>query len=329
MGTVWDVVVVGGGAAGLSAATVLAQARRRVLVIDAGRPRNRFDNHIHGLLGNDGLPPLEFVAKGRDEVVRCGGEILEAVVTDIDRLGDDRHPLFRITTGGGATIDARRLLIATGVSDTLPDVPGLADFWGGKVFHCPYCHGPEIAPEAVVGILAWGEPAIDEAHLLRQWTENVVLLLNDAVTPTERDLRGLAARGIAVVPGRVESVVTKGSQFAGVAVAGEMVRLDELLIAPEVHPDRHLLDALGVGLADRKDPAELPEFVDEAGATDVDGVWVAGNLRDVSAQVVESAGHGLRAAIGIIASLLRETIDDAIEGNVPPAGDTPMHADEG
>ena len=134
----YDVVVVGGGAAGLAGALALSRARRSVLVIDAGAPRNAPAGHIHNYLGREGTPPGELLAIGREEVAGYGGEIVTGTVTSADKVGDGQ---FRVTLADGATVRARRLLVTTGLVDVLPDVPGVAERWGRDVLHCPYCHG--------------------------------------------------------------------------------------------------------------------------------------------------------------------------------------------
>src|SRR4051812_2274907 len=145
----YDVVVIGGGAAGLSGALALARARRRVLVIDAGEPRNAPAGHVHNYLGREGTPPAELLAAGRAEVGGYGGQVSGGRVTGAERTDDAG---FRVGLDDGRTVRARRLLVATGLVDQLPDVPGLGDLWGSDVLHCPYCHGWEVRDRAI-GVL--------------------------------------------------------------------------------------------------------------------------------------------------------------------------------
>ena len=139
--TRYDVAVIGGGAAGLSAALVLARARRRVLVVDAGSPRNAPATHMHGFLSRDGLPPGELLALGRTEVKSYGGDILTGAATELVR---DRREGFRLLVADGQRISARRVLVTTGLRDELPDIPGLRERWARDVLHCPNCHGHEV-----------------------------------------------------------------------------------------------------------------------------------------------------------------------------------------
>src|ERR1700737_3371761 len=191
MDETYDVVVVGGGAAGLSGAMALARARRSVLVVDAGQPRNAPAGKVHNYLAREGTPPAELMAAGRDEVTRYGGQIIAGCVDAAARQGDG----FLVTLDGGRSVRARRLLVATGLVDELPDVPGVAERWGRDVLSCPYCHGWE-ARDRRIGVLATGPLATDLANLWRQWSLQVMLLLHDTPLPDAQESELLAARGI-------------------------------------------------------------------------------------------------------------------------------------
>ena len=165
----YDVVIIGGGAAGLSGAVALARSRRSVLVVDAGRPRNAPADGVHNYLGREGTPPGELLAIGRAEVAGYGGEVVPGVVTGARREDDGD---FRVTLDDGREVSARRLLVATGLVDELPDLPGVAERWGRDVLHCPYCHGWEVRDQAI-GILATGPTAVHQALLFRQLSDDV------------------------------------------------------------------------------------------------------------------------------------------------------------
>lgn len=312
MNGLYDLAVVGGGAAGLSAALIIAQGKCSVVVVDAGEPRNRFDDHMHGYLSRDGMNPSELVEVGRDEVRRFGGEIRPGFVTRVESVGEPGRPRFRVTLTDGETLDAKRLLVATGITDSLPGVDGLEQFWGDTVFHCPYCRGAEIEPDEVVGVLGCGPESIPKAQLMLQWANRVVLFLNECVEPTAEELLGLEARGIQVVPGEVESVRVEDGVLTGAKVGDQVVAIDEFLVAPEGKPNHDLLRQLGVTFTE--DPDDLGGTVpcDPSGCTDVEGVWACGNVRDSNAQVINAAGQGVRAAIAINASLTEETVAEAI-----------------
>lgn len=302
----WDVVIVGGGAAGLSAALILAQAKRAVLVVDAGEPRNRFDDHMHGYLSRDGLDPKELVSIGRDEAKKFGAKFVEARA--VGATATKRPVRFQVQLDKGANVSARRLLVATGLRDELPDIDGIEPFWGSNVFHCPYCSGCEVGGKTVA-ILACGPESIDEAHLMLQYTDSVVLLTDETIKVPAKRRRGLASRGVSVVEGKVAGATTRRGKFAGVIHAdGTETLCDYLLVSPKTHPISDLLDALGVKVRAEPDEDCILVPSDDSGLTAVPGVYVAGNVRDGNAQVIDAAAQGLKSAIAINADLVAETV---------------------
>ena len=308
----YDVVVVGGGAAGLSGALTLSRARRSVLVVDAGEPRNAPAGHVHNYLAREGTPPDELLAIGRAEVTGYGGEIVEGTVADAERLEDG----FRVRLADGRTVAARRLLVTTGLVDELPAVPGLAELWGSGVLHCPYCHGWE-ARDRAVGVLATGPMSVHQALMWRQWTADVTLFRHTGPTPSEEEHAQLAARGIRVVEGEVAAIESGGGRLTGVRLAsGETVARDFVVVATRMTARAGLLDALGLH------PVELEMgghvfgtyiAADPVGATEVPGVWVAGNVANLHAQVIVAAGAGLTAGAAINADLITEDTRLAVE----------------
>src|SRR6266446_6032560 len=195
---VYDVIVVGGGAAGLSGALVLARSRRTVLVIDSGEPRNAPAAAMHNFLSRDGMNPLALLELGRAEVRDYGGQVLEGRVRSATRA----EAGFSVTLEDGRVFAARRLLVTTGLVDQLPDVPGLRERWGRDVIHCPYCHGWEVRDQAV-GVLATGPMAVHQALLFRQLTDDLVLFTHTAPALTDEQAEQLAARKIRVINGHV------------------------------------------------------------------------------------------------------------------------------
>jgi thioredoxin reductase len=167
----YDVVVIGGGAAGLSAALVLARARRHVAVVDAGRPRNAPAAHMHGFLGSDGRPPAELLAAGRREVAGYGGHLVSGTVTGITPAAGG-GPRFDLALADGSSFRARRVLVTTGLCDDIPDIPGVRERWGRDLLHCPYCHGYEVRDQPL-GVLGGNPEAVSHAHLIRQWSRFV------------------------------------------------------------------------------------------------------------------------------------------------------------
>jgi len=295
-----DVVVVGGGAAGLSAALMLARARRSVLVVDAGAPRNAPAAGVHGLLGRDGMPPAELLERGRAEVRSYGGEIVRGEVDGVDRDGDR----FAVRLVGGEIMHARRLLVTTGLVDELPEVPGLRERWGRDVVHCPYCHGWEVRDRAI-GVLATGPMSVHQALLFRQWSADVVLFSHRAGAPDQEQAEQLAARGIGVVSGEVAALEVADDRLAGVRLAdGTVIAREVVAVAPRMVARSGLLAGLGLRAVEHPSGAGEHVPADPTGRTEVPGVWVAGNVADLSAQVGTAAAAAAFAAAQINADLV-------------------------
>ncbi|USQ75649.1 NAD(P)/FAD-dependent oxidoreductase [Ornithinimicrobium cryptoxanthini] len=299
----YDVVVIGGGAAGLSAALVLSRARRKVLVVDAGAPRNAPASHMHGYLSRDGLPPHELLAVGRDEVTRYSGEVVAGTVTDL--VPDGRNG-FWVLLGDGQRIPARRLLVTTGLHDELPDIPGLSDRWARDVLHCPYCHGHEVR-DRQLGVIGGSPGAVRYAQIVRQWTHDLVYFTPpDLLTAAERS--ELVARAIRVREGTVAQLVIEDDQLVGVQLSdGCVVPRDALFVPPRFVPHTGLLAGLGCEVND-----DGWVTTDATGRTSVPGIWAAGNVVDPRAQVITAAGAGSASAIALNADLVEEDVRNAV-----------------
>lgn len=321
-----DVVVIGGGAAGLSGAVMLARSRRAVLVIDAGEPRNAPAEGVHGLLGQEGVAPAELLARGRDELRAYGGQVVAGRVVEARRdegtaagagaqgfLTGGRPPApgFVVATADGRVVRARRVLVATGLVDELPDVPGLRERWGRDVLHCPYCHGWEVRDQAI-GILATSARAVHQALLFSQLSDDVVVLRHTAPPFSDEQAAMLRARGVRVVDGPVEEVVVEGDRLAGVRVEDAVVPLDALVVAPLFTARTEGLEGLGLELGVLDGAAGTYAVGDGAGVTNVPGVWVAGNVTDLMAQVGASMAAGTRAGAMINADLVDEDVRRAV-----------------
>jgi thioredoxin reductase len=307
----YDVVVIGGGAAGLAGALALARSRRRVLVIDAGSPRNAPAGHVHNYLTRDGTPPGEIYAAGRAEVAGYGGEFLDGVVAAA-RQDDDG---FAVTLTDGTAVRARRLLVTTGLVDELPDVPGVAERWGRDVLHCPYCHGWEVRDQAI-GVLATSPMADHQALMFRQLSDDVTLLLHTAPPLGADQAEQLAALGIGCVEGEVAGVEVTDDRLTGVRLAsGVVVPLQALVVAPRFTARADVLTSLGLETVEMEMGGHVVgSYVpaDPMGATAVPGVWVAGNVTDLKAQVISSAAGGLNAGAAINADLIAEDARQAV-----------------
>ncbi len=299
----YDVVVVGGGAAGLSAALVLGRARRRVAVVDAGHPRNAPASHMQGFLSRDGLPPSELLAIGREEVQAYGVEVVAGSVEAVEVV----EPGFVVVLRDARRLTARRLLVATGAGDELPDLPGVRERWGRDLLHCPYCHGWEVRDEPL-GVLGTHPLAVQHALLVRQWSDDVVFFAHGQEVAVE-DEAALAARGVRIERPTVTRLVVEDDRLRGVELEdGRVVARSALFVRPGVrpHPDG-LLPGLGCDL-----DVEGFAVVDRTGATSVPGVWGAGNAVDPRAQVITAAGQGSAAAIAINADLVRDDVERSL-----------------
>lgn len=298
----YDVVVIGGGAAGLSAAMVLSRAGRRVLVVDAGEPRNAPAAHMHGFLSRDGMPPNELLAVGRAEVKAYGGEFLDGRVHTVTRDGED----FAVAVTGGVTVGSRRVLVATGLRDELPHIEGLRQRWARDVLHCPYCHGYEVRGQRF-GVLGWSAEAVRYAQIVRQWSDDVVLFASPTgLSDDEREQ--LTARHIEIVEGQVERVVVDNDRLQGVALAdGRSVARDVVFVPPRFVPNNDVLVQLGCAIDDFG-----WVVTDSTGKASVAGVWAAGNVVNPRAQVITAAGEGSTAAIAINADLVGEDVGNAV-----------------
>ncbi|MDN5815935.1 MAG: NAD(P)/FAD-dependent oxidoreductase [Yaniella sp.] len=289
----WDVAIVGGGSAGLSAALTLARARRSVLVIDSGTPRNAPAAAVHGLLGHESINPSQLLAKGRAEASSYGAKIVDAVVGEASGIAEEG---FILRLDNGTTQRAGQVLVATGVRDDLPAIPGLADRWGRDVVHCPYCHGWEIRDQRI-GLIATGPMSAMQAILFHQWSADLCFFLNDIEIPTEQ-LDKLRALNVRVVPGSVQGIEVTNDQLTGALLHdGTSVPLDALAVPTQIHAR---LDGLtGLALGTTENAMGVSVHVDEAGRTSVPGVWAAGNVMGPWMQVSEAVANGARVAMTI------------------------------
>ena len=309
-------MVVGGGAAGLASALQLGRSRRSVVVVDAGEPRNAPAAHMHGYLGHDGLPPGELLALGRAEVEHYGGRVRSGTVSRIEPLDVGR---FRVELADGGALTGRRVLVATGLVDELPDIPGLAEQWGRGVLHCPYCHGWEVQDQAIA-VVATGPMAAHQAMLFRQLSDRVTVVVHEGTGPDDDDRRRLLARGVKILECPIAEVVVDGERVRGLRLTdGRVVEADAVVVAPRFVARARLLTDLGIGTV--PSPMGNGEAIDTSprGETSVRGVYAAGNVHDVSHQVLQAAAEGSRVAAQINADLALEEADRAVSSH---SGDT-------
>ncbi|WP_413317719.1 NAD(P)/FAD-dependent oxidoreductase [Agrococcus sp. 1P02AA] len=316
----WDAIVVGGSAAGLSAALMLGRARRRVLVIDAGSPRNRFAAGMHGVLGHEGTAPADLVGRGREELAAYGVEVREGSVEGVSELAagslgpsaaspDDADARLSVALPGAAPERARALIVATGIADELPAIPGLAERWGTSVLHCPYCHGWEVRGGRI-GVIATSPMALHQARLVRQWSDRVVLFSAAAGAIDAADQRRLRSRGIELEASPVVEVLGEGEAVTGVRTAdGRVTALDAIFTAGAPRPHDGFLAELG--LARTEQPFGLGSFVtvDLTGRTSHERIWAAGNVVNPMANVPIAMAAGAMAGAAANGALVEADFD--------------------
>jgi thioredoxin reductase len=306
-GSGYDVVVVGAGTAGLNAALVLARARRRVAVVDAGSPRNAPAPHLHGFLSRDGMSGADLRAVGRAEAAGYGVDLFESRVDQID-------PGFLVRLDGGAVLRARRVVVATGLRDELPAISGVRERWGRDVLFCPYCHAYEVRDQPL-GVLGTHPGAVRHALLLRQWSHDVVLFTH-TLDVGAQERRQLAACGVTVADGAVKRVVVDDDRVRGVElVEGRVFPRRAVFVFPHMVPRDTLLTGLGC-----ERDADGRVTVDGTGRTGVAGVWAVGNVVDPKALAITAAGQGAAAAFALDHDLVAEDVERAVRGTGPWAG---------
>jgi thioredoxin reductase len=298
----WDCIVVGAGPAGLNAALVLGRARRRVLVLDNAQPRNYATREMHGVLGHDGLDPADLRARGRAELGRYGVEVVTAEVQDAEVLDG----AVRLTSARGTDL-ARTVLLATGMLDEVPDIPGFADVWGTSAHTCPYCDGFEHRDERLA-VLAAGDRGEHLAVLLRQWSDDVVLLSNGAHDLAADRLAHVQAVDVPVIEAPVVGLDSDNGRLRRVRLGDDKtLDRDALFFYVGWRLRTDVARTLGCELRDDGSIA-----VDSDQATTIDRVYAAGNCSDPRALVPAASGSGATAAVAINARLSVEDADSAV-----------------
>lgn len=293
-----DVIVVGGGFAGLAAATYLGRARRSVLVLDTGRPRNRFAAASHGFLGHDGSAPADILAAARRQLAAYP----TVRVVDAEAMSAREGATgFDVPLAGGDTASATKLILAFGLRDILPDVPGLAERWGRSVLHCPYCHGIEFA-DRPLGVLYAAAKSVHQAQLIAEWGPTT-LYLNGA-GPLDGDaMQMLAVRGVSVEPRRIDTLAGGGDALRAVVLAGGDERpIAALYVAPESVLSSPLAAELGCAIEDG--PLGQTIRTDPLKATTVDGVFAAGDIARAPHSVSWAVADGVTAGTAMHRSLV-------------------------
>lgn len=290
-GQYFDVVVVGGGFAGTAAAINLARANRKVCLVDAGEPRNRNSEHMHGVIGLDAANPSALLARGHAEFVSYGGLLIDGRVETLERMAASDWSVKLVS---GETSTASQVLVATGITDVLPEVPGLSEMWGTRVFHYPYCHGYEVNGKNL-GVVGGKNPGFTTriATLLTKWASSVTLYPNGMdLSPEQREL--LAEYGVALNIDDVVQVTPADDDDHAVEIttASGPIRYDACFTGPEFKPNDELLRGAGCVVADGWVKVE-------GGKTSELGLWAVGNVVSSPDQVSQALGSGAAVAIAI------------------------------
>ena len=290
----FDVIIIGGSYAGLSAALQLGRARKNVLVVDAGKRRNRFTSHSHGFLGQDGMAPGEIVAEARRQIERYQTiEWAEGRVTDAEGSFGD----FAVEIDGHRRESAARLILAMGVTDELPDITGLKERWGSSVFHCPYCHGYEL-DQGKIGVIAASPMAIHHALMLPDWGETTFFTNGIFVPDMDQDAL-LSARGVRVEKDRIAEI----AGHADVVLSdGRSIALAGLFTQPKLRITSDWIGKLGCSV--EEGPMGSSIVTDAMKQTTVRGVFACGDVARPAGSVALAVGDGAMAGAAAHRSIL-------------------------
>ena len=292
----YDCIIVGGGPAGLTCAIFLGRYRRKILLLDSGKPRNYASRAIHGFLGQHDIHPAELLRRGRAEAQAAGVEICECTAEKIERAGD----VFEVTTTAGKMI-ARRIVLAYGVRDKLPDVPEIEKYYGGSIYHCPDCDGYEVTGKRV-GVIGWGKKAVGLSLKLLQWADDLTIFTDGHPRDwNEEHTSKLLSFSIDVKKEKIVSLQGTEAQIHSATLqSGECVPLDAMFFTIGVERSCLLAEDLGCEVDD-----DHPNIiVDDHKQTSVEGVYAVGDLVPGSQLAITSAADGAIAAIAVHKSLL-------------------------
>ncbi|MCP8883274.1 NAD(P)/FAD-dependent oxidoreductase [Devosia sp. XJ19-1] len=293
-----DVIIVGGSFAGLTAAMQLGRARRKVSVLDTGLNRNRYAAHAHNILGHDGTPPGDLLARARAQVEHYPTvQLVQGKAIAIAGEPDN----FAITTEDGASLEGRRVILAYGIVDHFPAIPGFAECWGKTVIHCPFCHGYEVAGQRW-GLVYSSPMSLHGPVLYANWTDDITLFL-DGHEIIEQERSKLDKRGVKIIDAKLKSIRHDNGQLHSVATEdGQQVELEALYAHPRNHPSADLHAQLGLDMTET--PTGTMIAVGDMQATSRPGIYAAGDLTTAMHSVTFASNSGSMAAMGVLQSMM-------------------------
>jgi thioredoxin reductase len=296
----YDVAVIGGGPAGLSAALVLSRSMRKVVVIDAGNPRNLRSSSLHGYLTRDGIKPVEFLALSQTEVLGYGAEFIEDVVTDAEKDGD----IFKVSLLEGEEITAKKILIATGIKDNLPPLGGIDSMYGKSIFHCPYCDGWESRGKKIA-VYANGKPAYALSMSLKTWSDKVIICSDGPHRINRKSVEILNKSGIKIYSSGIKCLLGKHGFLEKIEFNdGSIIDADVMFFSAPQYQKSELAEKLGCRMSNKG-------FVmfGKNQSTNIKGLYVAGDAAHDMKFVIVAAAEGAKAAIAINIELQEEEVE--------------------
>lgn len=295
-----DVIIIGGSFAGLSAAMQLARGQRKVTVIDAGEPRNRYADQSHGFFGLDGVSPFAIQQEAYRQLLKYPtADIVKGKAIAIEKIASEFHVMLEDNT----SLHSKKLILATGVRDELPAIPGLKERWGATVIHCPYCHGYEVRNQPL-GVLATSPLSTHQAGMIPDWGPTTYFT-QGLYEPDEEQRAFLLKRGVTIESTPIVEVLGRAPEISSVYLAdGRTIRLAALFVGPKTHMASPFAEQLGCEF--EEGPLGLVIKTDPFKQTSVEGIFAAGDMGNPMQNATLASASGVMAGVGAHQSLMRD-----------------------